>query len=394
MLRGISKLRKLLKRTFSSICSKLQKNIKQIIYSIVFICGAGLITLSFFVKDNWINVCSGVGTGLLTSLVVSVIINAESNAREKRKKEEEKRFVLNNIIESSIDVYEDVIHRINEFITLTEMVHKPVYKLYDDFTIYNHFEEQLKAIDIADASDEMKKRLKVLFSFDNYRIDHLIAELKRLTKQEYFLRGILTQEECNNLISNYAKDSYLEYAAHIQDFLDNDIKNKDKCIRFLRMTTYICSKTISCFLYSRKKAEEKEEFIQKRMDQLYYDEVYCKSDQYIEQQIRKSEEEAEYFAEYPEELERLERQFEDWIKETPEDRVLEDLYYCICGLSAYSVDELLAQLDIKSEKVITFFKTEEIQKSLKKKRKLRKAIVNKFGKDYLNKILVIHRKIS
>ena len=381
----ISKLKKLFKSTRSSVCSKLLKNTKQIIYSIVFICGVVLITLSFFAKDNWINICSGVGTGLLTSLVVSVIINAENNAREKRKIDEEKRFVLNNVIEISIDVYEDVIYRINEFITLTNVSNKPVYKLYDDFTIYNYFAEQLKAIDIAVASDEIKERLNILFNFDNYRIDHLVAELKRLPKQEYFLRGILTQEECKKLISNYANDSYLEYATHIQDFWDNDIKNKEKCIQFLRMTIYICSKTISSFLYSRKKAEEKEKLIQERISQLYYDEVYSKSDEYVEEQIGRAEAEAEYFAEHPEEWERLERQFEESANETPEDRVLRDLYCCICGFSAYGIDELLTKLDSTSEKTIAFLKTEEIQKSLKKKRKLRKAIVNKFGKDYLNK---------
>jgi len=385
-LRKISKLKKFIKSTRSSICNKLQKKAKQIIYSIVFICGVGLVALSFLVKENWINICSGVGTGLLTSLVVSVIINAENNAREKRKKDEEKRFVLNNIIEISIDVYEDVINRINEFITLSDVADKSVYKLYDDFTTYNHFEEKLKAIDDMDAvSDEMKKRLNTLFNFDNYLIDLLVAELKRLPKQEYFLRGILTQEECNNLISNYAIDSYLEYATHIQDFWDNGIKNEDKCIRFLRMTIYICSKIISCFLYSREKTQEKEMIIQEKITQLYYDEVYSKSDEYIEEQMERAEAEAEYFAEHPEELERLERQYEESINETSEDRGHKDLYCCICGFSAYGIDELLAKLDTKSKKTIAFLKTEEIQKSLKKKCKLHKAIISKFGKDYLNK---------
>ena len=345
-----------------------------------------LIALSFLVKENWINICSGVGTGLLTSLVVSIIINAENNAREKRKKDEEKRFVLNNIIEISIAVYEDIIHRINEFITLTDVADKSVYKLYDDFTTYNHFEDKLKAIDDMDAvSDEMKKRLNTLFNFDNYRIDYLVSELKRLPKQEYFLRGILTQEECNNLISDYANDSYLEYAIHIQDFWDNGIKNEDKCIRFLRMTIYICSKIISCFSYSREKTQEKEKIIKEKIAHLYYVEVYSKSDEYIEEQIERAEAEAEYFAEHPEEWELLERQFEESINETPEDRLHKDLYYCICGFNSDGIDELLAQLDSKSKKTIEFLKTEKIQKSLKKKRKLRKAIISKFGKDYLNK---------
>lgn len=383
-MRRISKTKKLLKSIRSRIHSKLQKNAKQMIYSIVFICGVALISLSFFVKDNWISICSGVGTGLLTSLVVSVIINAENNAREKRKKDEEKRFVLNDIIEISIDVYEDIIHRINEFITLTDFTYKPVYKLYDDFSTYNHFEEHLKAIDIATASDELKEKINTLFNFDNYRIDYLVVELKRLPKLEYFLRGILTQEECSNLISNYANDSYINYATHIQDFWCNEIKSKDKCIQFLRMTIYICSKTISCFLYSKKKAEDKEKLIQEKMDQLYYYEVYSKSDEYFEEQARRAEAEAEYFAAHPEEWERLERQSEESINESHEDRVLKDLYYCICGFSAYGIEELLAKLDSKSKRAIAFLKTDEIQKSLKKKRKLRKAIVGKFGKHYLN----------
>ena len=131
----------------------------------------------------------------------------------------------------------------------------------------------------------MRKRLNILFNFKMYRIEQLVAELKRLHKLEYFLRGVLTEEECNNLISNYAKDSYLEYAANIQEFWDDEIKDKDECIRFLRMTIYICSKTISCFLYSREKVKEKEKLTQERISQVYYYEVYSKSDEYIEKQL-------------------------------------------------------------------------------------------------------------
>lgn len=386
-MKKISKLKKFFTNTGSSICNKILKNAKQMIYSIVFICGVGLIALSFQAKDNWQNVCSGVGTGLLTSLTVSVIINAENNAREKRKKDEEKRFVLNDIIESSIDVYEDVIHRINEFITLTDVADKSVYKLYEEFTTYNRFEKQLKAIDIATVSDELKKRLNTLFNFDNYMIKYLVAELKRLPKQEYYLRGILTQEECHDLVSNFANDSYLEYVTHIQDFWDDDIKNLEKCIQFLRMTVYICSKTISSFSYSKKKAEEKEKLIHDRITQLYYDEVYSKSDEYFQEQRERAEAEEEYYAAHPEEWD-LQRQIDEATSETPEDRVLNDLYHCICGFSEYGIDELLVKLDSNSEKTIAFLKSEKIQKSLKKKRKLRKAIVDKFGKNYLNKNFV------
>lgn len=375
----------MLKSSKSVICSGLQKNARQLLYSLIFICAVGLIFLSFFVTNNWVNVCSGVGTGLLTSLVVSVIINAENSAREKRKRNEEKRFVLNDIIEISLDVYEDVICRINEFITMTNVYDKPIYALYDNFSIYNEFEANLKAFDISTATADEKERLNKLFNFENYRIDPLVAELKRLPKSEYYLRGILTQEECNNLISNHANDMYLAHAGLIQRFDEDSIKSKEDCIQFLRMTVYICSKTISCFSYSKNKAKDQESVIKEMLSQLFYDEIYSQSDEYFEEQRQRAEAAEEHYAAHPEEWERMEREWEESLNETAEDRVLKELYYCICGFSAYGIDELLAKLDSESQKAIAFLRTEKIQKSLKKKRKLNKAVVRKFGKDYKNK---------
>lgn len=363
----------------------MQKHARRLLYSIIFIYAVGLICLSFFVTNNWGNICSGVGTGLLTSLVVSVLINAENDVREKRKRDEEKRFVLNDIIEISLDVYEDVIYRINEFITMTSICGTPIYELYENFSVYNDFEVILKDFDITNATSDEKERLCKLFNFENYRIDLLIAELKRLPKSEYYLRGILTQEECNNLISNYANDTYLAYADLIQRFDEDSAKSKEDCIRFLRMTVYICSKTISCFSYSKNKAKEQENIIKERISQLYYDEIYSQSDEYIEEQRQRAEAEEEYYAAHPEEWERMESEWEESLNETAEDRVLKDLYYCICGFSAYSIDELLAKLDGESLKAIAFLREEPIQRSLKKKRKLNKAVVCKFGKDYLTK---------
>lgn len=379
------KIKKIFKNVKSAICTRMQKQGRHLLYSLIFICAVGLIWLSFFVTNNWVNVCSGVGTGLFTSLVVSVIINAENNAREKRKRDEEKHFVLNDIIEISLDVYEDVIYRINEFITMTSVYEKPIYELYKNFSIYNDFEAKLEAFDISTATADEKERLQKLFNFENYRIDLLVAELKRLPKSEYYLRGILTQEECNNLISNYANDTYLAYAARIQSFDEDSTKSKEDCIEFLRMTVFICAKTISCFSYSQNKAKGRESVIQERISQLYYDEIYLRSDEYIEEQIQIAEAEEEYYAAHPEEFERREREWEELLNETTEDRVLKNLYCCICGFSVYGIDELLAKLNAESPKAIAFLRTKQIQKSLKKKRKLNKAVVRKFGKDYRNK---------
>lgn len=375
----------MLKNSKLVIVTGLQKHIRQLLYSLIFICAVGLICLSFFVTNNWANACSGVGTGLLTSLVVSVLINAENGAREKRKRDVDKKFVLNDIIEISVDVYKNVIYSINEFITMTSVYDKPIYALYDNFSIYNEFEASLKAFDISTATFDEKERVHKLFNFDNYCYARLVAELKRLPKSEYYLRGILTQEECNNLISNHANDMYLTHAGLIKSFDEDSTKSKEDCIQFLRMTVYICAKTISCFPYSKDKSKRQEKVIKEEIERLWFDEIFSQSDEYIEEQRQRDEAECEYYATHPEEWERREREWEELLNETAEDKVLKDLYCCICGFSAYGIDELLAKLNSDSPKVIAFLRKVEIQKSLRKKRKLNKAIVRKFGKDYKNK---------
>lgn len=383
-LKIISKIRKDFKNIYLSFKNKMISNVKCIAYLFVGICGMILILVSFRVSDNWINVFSGVGTGLLTSLVVSIIINAENNAREKRKIEEQKKYLLKGIIESSIDVYEDIIERINKFIILNDDIDiKPVYKLYQEFKNFYVFSKCLKKIDINEVTEEIKNSLNQLFSFKNYKIDYFNAELKRLSKQEYFLKGILSQKECDNLISSIIIDEYMKEFDQLNDFWNVEIKDYNKCIKLLGIMLCICSKNIKTFPYAKKIAEDKEKDIKERMNELYYNEVYCNSEEYSQNQMERSKDEAEYYEEHLEELELIENQREEYENETKEDKILNDLYLCICGFSIYEIDELLNKLNSNSEKVILFLKQEKIQKELKKKRKLKKAIRNKFGKDYL-----------
>lgn len=364
----------------------IQMHCRVIVYATIFLFGIAGITASFFEDSNWSSVFSGVGTGLLTSLVVSVIINIENDAREKRAKQSQKQYLLNGIVESSLDVYEDVIRRINEYLTLSESEIEPIYELYNDFKPFNPFAEYLKGINLDTLTETEEERLNTLFNFNNYRIDYLIAELKHLPKQQYYLQGILTKEECSALLSNTANESYMGYAAHISDFWDDEVLDLEKCIQFLRMTIYICANTISSFDFVKKRANRIEEDLKKHIDQLYFDEVYSRSDAYIEEQAERSNAEAEYYESHPDEWEALQRQYEEWENETDEDRVLRDLYCCICGFSAYDIDELLDKIDPRSKKVIAFFQGTDVGTSLKKKRKFRQSVLNHFGKDYLKNI--------
>lgn len=355
------------------------------LYCFGFTFGIALIVLSFFIKDNWINVSSGVGTGLLTSLIVSVAINYENDKRQERKLLEDKKLVLSDIIAGSIDIYGDVVYRINEYVMFNNTPLKSFYGLYDDFSPYNEFEDYLKKLDIDKLSPSERKHLETLFNIGDYSIDYLVAELKRLPKHEYYLKGLLTKDEFNGLTSNFADDTYMDYAEHINDFWNNGITNYEKCVRFLRMTLYICSKIISSIQHCRADVIEKEKNIKDNLNQRYFEEIYSQSDEYIEKQIEEAQARDEYYATHPEEYEEAERQFEECQNETPEDRILKNLYYSICGISAYSIDDLIGKLDSNSEKSLSFLTRDDIQRSLKKSWKKRKAIKRKFGNDYLQK---------
>ena len=121
----IKKIRKSIKQWIWDRPTKfLGRNIKIIIYIVLFLLGLSFMSVSFWLPDEWnnaINVCCGIGSGIFTSIMVTVIVNAENSAREKKRRQKEKEFLFNDIIYSSLDVYEDVIYRINEYITLSQI---------------------------------------------------------------------------------------------------------------------------------------------------------------------------------------------------------------------------------------------------------------------------------
>ena len=364
----------------------LLKNMKTIIYISLFLLGLALMSVSFWLPDDWnnaVNVCCGIGTGIFTSIMVTVIVNAEHSVREKKRRQKEKEFLFNDIIYCSLDVYEDVIYRINEYITLSEIKMDEIYGLYSEFKTFNVFANYLKSLKLEELSDKEKKLLNKLFNFRNYRIDYLISHLKHLPRQQYYLSGLLTEEEYRGLVNDTANDSYMSYAEHIDEFWDDEVIDLEKCIQFLRMTIYITSKTIASFDYAVKKAKTIDDNMRKEIRQLYFDEIYSKSEEYVAAMIEGEEAKWDYYAEHPEELDELQKQYD----RTEEDFLLDELSGCICGFSEYDVPDLLDKLDKDSEKVKAFFNQAYIRKILKKKRKINAIVKKKYGKNYLTEIL-------
>ena len=386
-------MRKIKNKIFFPLRFFFAEHLNIFVYTFLFLVGLTMMALIFWLPEDWknaINICCGIGSGVFTSILVTTIINAENQAREKQRLKKEKEFLLNDIILSSLDVYEDVIYRINEYITLSELPMDCVYGLYADFKPFNVFADYLKTIDLNKFSKAEKKRLQKLFNFRNYRIDRLISNLKHLPRQEYFLRGLLSQEEYQNLVGNTANDAYLSYAEHINKFWNDEILDLTKCIQFLRMTIYISAKTISTFDYAINKAKAADAKTKEDIDRLYFEEVYSQSEEYILSQINAEIDKWNYYAEHPEELEELERLY----NLTEEDLAIEELWGCISGFSVKNAADILEKLDKNSSKVKSFFSREDIRKMLRKKRRINSIIKAKYGRRYLKEISKSEEQIN
>ena len=380
------KIEKLRKKVLNAITDFWSRSKKLFIYLALFLLGFLMMSLPFWFPDEWenaSNVCCGIGTGIFTSTLVTVIINAENAAREKKKLQKEKEFLFNDIIVSSLDIYEDLIYRINEYITLSQLDMKGVYAIYSDYKPFQSFTDYLKTIDITNISEDEKKRIDKLFNFRNYRIDWLISSIRHLPRQDYYLKGLLTEGEYHSLVSDMANDTYMSYAEHINDFWDDEVLDLQKCIQFFKMTVRIITKTIVTFDYAVKKAKTVDSYIQKEIDQLYFDAIYSQSETYVMAQVEAEMDRWNYYAEHPEELAALEEEN----NLTEEDIALRELSGCICGFSEYDPAELLDKLDKDSKKVIAFLNDQHVRKMLKKKRKITSIIKAKYGKTYLKEIL-------
>lgn len=361
-----------------------KKNYRIISYIFMFALGLILIIISFFFTEqhnNHANVCCGLGTGIITSLLVTIHINVANEKREYKKLQQEKQFLFNDIIISSLDIYNNIVYKINEYIILEEVNFKGIYSLYKNCNEFNEFETYLKSINMEEISDDKKKHLNKLFDFANYRIDCLTSNIKHLPRQEYFLRGILTQEEYKCLVGDTANDIYLKHALHINDFWDGEIIDLKKCINFLKMTIIIASRTISTFDYAIEKAKKIDDSIRESMEILYFEEIYSKSEEYIQSKIDDETAKWEYYAAHPEELDAL-MELND---RTEEDFLLDELNGCIFGFSEHNIEYILNSLDKNSDKVKRFFNQDYVFNALKKK-KIKKIISKCYGKDYLDTI--------
>ncbi len=212
----------------------------------------GVMSMLYAIKIYSINgalsgaIC-GIGSGLFTSVAISMILTYESEEREKKKLLVMKDTIFSNLVSICVGIYKDKIYRINEFGIYETPEIKGVYKLYDDFSTYNAFEGRIEQLDFGEMKNSKKERIEKLLEISKVDVERLAAELKNISKTQYLIQGIITEEEYKKLLAPVAVESYYKYINNLDMYWKDGIIKYDECVKILRMTTFICSKVIAMF---------------------------------------------------------------------------------------------------------------------------------------------------
>lgn len=345
---------------------------RRVIYIFIFIFMLGIISMcvSFFVYsyNNAISgIICGIGTGLFTSLVVSIILTYDTEKREKDRLIAIRETLFSNLISICLKIYHDNVYKINHFIIHEDNPKvRNIYKLYEDFSPYNEFETWIKNEKINEIEDERKNRIEELLKVNVYQVQKLSAELSVLSKSQYLLQGLISEDEYRKLLGPLAVESYGKYVDNVDKYWEKRVIDYEACLKILRMTTYISSKIIGMFKDAILKIEYVEKEILEIINQEYYEDVYTQTDEYIEREIERQEDYAEYMTQNQEQF------FEK--EQTTEEEAFKKLQCRIEGFCAEDIKLIISKIDFEDENVINYLRKKEIRKKIAKDKELKHAL--------------------
>lgn len=121
-----------LSKVLRTIGNWLLSNVRLLLCSGILFVGLVLVIISLSLppeQSSVVGILSGIATGLITSLFVTLIINWECALKERQRLKYDRKLLLNKIIVQSLEVYEDIVYRVNRFIMYTNIFDRQIYRL-------------------------------------------------------------------------------------------------------------------------------------------------------------------------------------------------------------------------------------------------------------------------
>lgn len=199
------------------------------------------------------------------------------------------------------------------------------------------------------------------------------SQYEGLPFESLLLDNIITQEEYDNL-KHFTLINECKKCIHMLS--DNNMLDKDKYYTSVHLNhcmLLFMNRLARMFKFIEVQIEAENKWIKTHLDDIYYNEVYLFSDEYVEQWAERAEAEAEYYAEHPE-------AFED-MEESEEDRLFEKINEAIWAGDVETIKKCFPQID-KNDKQIQAELTWIVAKDVMKNRELRELYFQKYGVKY------------
>lgn len=337
--------------------------------------GLAMLIISFYIRDfKMQNVSIGLGTGFIASSIVSLFIEIINRQNIKTKIYKYKLILLNPISKITETIYVDTIIRINEYQIDNNNSDNWIVSLNDDVDKLKKFIEELKKIDYLSESEAIRKKLDELLNLPKTYYSELVSLYYSIPFDTLLWENLISQDEYNTLKSFRLVDECKE---RIYITGKEKIDSQVKYIEHIKLFTSIMlliKKIINTFDFIKTNAEYHNKDIVGHLDDKYYSDVYCNSEEYVIQHQEKYEAEMEYYSEHPDKI-------PEYTEETEEQKLHRKINEAIWSKNKDKIIELFPQVsktDIDTKKLFTW----QLAEKLMKDKVLRQLYFEKYGIKY------------
>lgn len=231
----------------------------------------------------------------------------------------------------------------------------------------------MKEIDFNSIDSKDRKKYDTLVGISITYFTEIVTQYERLPFESLIIENIITQDEYDQL-KHFTMVNECKRCINILNSTNLVEQEEYKItIRLIYVMFMFINRLIRIFDFMSTKIERENKWIKSHLHDIYFNEIYVFSDEYIQQCEERAEAEAEYYAEHPELIEEQE--------ESEEDRLHRKISNAIWEGDVETIKECFPKID-KDNKEIQSELTWRIAKDVMKDKKLRKLYYQKYGIKY------------
>ena len=352
----------------SSVVRKI--NWQYIAIVAIIIIGVCVLIASYFIcNSDAKNIAVGIGTGIVTSALVTMYLELINSRIEKRKVERYKRMLLNPLAEAADKLYVHIALNVNEYRVREQLGNSFLLPMNDTKEVSDFF-SKMQEIDFNSIDSKDKEKYDTLVGISLTYFTEIVTQYERLPFESLIIENIITQDEYDQL-KHFTLINECKRCINILNSTNLEEQDEYKItIRLIYVMYMFINRLIRIFDFMSTKIERENKWIKSHLDDIYFNEIYLFSDEYIQQCEERAEEEAKYYAEHPELIEEQE--------ESKEDRLHRKINEAIWAGDVETIKECFPKID-KDNKQIQSELTWSIAKDVMKDKELRKLYYQKYG---------------